>query len=160
TRQVAAGRAGKPVARRRLTRPRGAGGESMKRLKVAAVLAAAAVVGIGASASARQDDSLVSRILKLAQPRAQSGTLRASYADTSIGAVNPSGVVVAVMGADDFGDGVLGVLDKAGVPRAGMAVDATGAGQVGARSTSGLTQFLMDGNLGFISGPADMAEMF
>ena len=133
----------------------------MKRGKLFLAVAGVAVLaGVAGRVSATQEESFVSRLLRLSRSRTQQGTLKASIADTQVGAVNPSGVVVAVMGSDSFGDGIMGVLDNAGIPRAGVGVGSEGAGQVHALSTSGLNEFFIDGNLGFVSGPADIAERF
>ena len=133
----------------------------MKGGKWSMVLAGAAVVGLVATVSARQDDSLVGQIWKASQSGVRGKSLQAQDVnDYTIRALNPSGVAVAVMASDEVGDGVVGVLDRGSVVRAGMGVGSASAGQVFARSTSGTTAFVVDGNLGFISGPADMAELF
>lgn len=129
-----------------------------------AVVVSLGVLALAAVSFAGSRDSVRERLgAALGRGVAASSEVRSQAASevfSSVSVINASGLEVAAMEPDDFGEGVVAVGNLSGQARAGMLVDADGSGVVTVFNTAGQPTFALQGNAGLISTAADMAEVF
>lgn len=133
----------------------------MKRtLAVCLSVMAIGATSIGAKPPSRLVDRLKAALGGGATVAGDARVQAAAEVFSSVSVVNATGLEVAALEPDAWGEGVAAVGNMRGEPRAGMAVDEDGAGAVIVFNTAGDPTFMLSGNSGLVSGAADMAEVF